>query len=757
MKKQFILILTLPLILASCQNGGNSSKTSSSSDDDDESSSASTGKISYTVTASMQPILDQIIYARNSFGGSIDADTLVNEAKFSNNSILKNDYDTVMRLLKAAFSSLMESKAKVGFRNYGGYFEQPETKHAYNDSATEAINWFISYGLWGGDSYYGNVDVTLDQAKTLLQRIFAYLGGSPKNDYFTYANEDWLFDSSNSSKWTDDYFTQHMVDEDNIRKFYTSFLNSQSSKLYSDFTSSTGFTFLKEYADKIVNSTTSNFWENVNSVASSTGSYIFSFGGATKSSGTSNGFGIELTADEFKAFLDSATKNIEALTSFYQAFGYDADKASALAVSLVEAYGGFPSSIEGISGNLGNGLEAYIKAQIGDNNTYNPADPGALLIGAYLAEEVTSNNIDCFKALLLANLGYSYAALLPSALIKSLGLDSSSGEEGNFLKLTSTALQDYFINSYYSSDNGKKSIAKAESLGKEICNLIINRLSTNNWLSSNGQQAVTKKLNKLNFVVSGFDSSNTAFPISVDASSLEKALQTGLTSHWSAIRNESKTITNVGTFNNRYTNLFLPNAFYDGVTNSVCITTALLVCYGSDLALASDETVYGPFTTVLGHEITHSIDSSGVERDENGDPAEGGSILNETDTTAYLALQEKEKKLHVYETFPGVLQDSDRTLAEDIADIGGLTIAEQIYSKSAKSVDWEKYYKAVAKGYYTNCSYSSWAATYYEDTHSFGKPRVDALFSNSSNFASHYKLSDKDGMYVAPSDRVVVW
>ena len=746
MKKSKLLILSIPLILSSCQKGENNQPSSANN----EESSSST----YVISDEMQKCLDLIVNARNDYDNPLTENQIIKNAGFSSNETLKANMDTILRLLKSAFSSLMEKKEKVGSRLYSGYFGDQDSVHVETSEGKEAFNWFNSYGLWGSDPYYGDQEADSNETRVLLQRIFSYLGASAKNDFFTYSNEDRLFNSSITAKWNESYYEQRLVDTSNIYDFYVNFFDKEAPALYKDYSNGVGLNSLKQYADTIKNSTITNVWDNMTEVSTNTGSYLLSYLEIGGSDSPTSDFSIVLTAENFyKAFTSESLKETT-ISNVFSSFGYDENTSKELAKSLASAFENI--SIHGNSTYGENAsFEKYLQSQVGEGNDYKAsADNFSNYLLSYLSDGITEKNIESIKALYIAALAFNYSALLPKNIRDELGL-TSEGDKGAFLKLTSTALQSYFTNTYYASDIGKKSIDKVFSLGNEVASTIKERLSVNNWLTKDGQEAISKKLSNLKFIVSGLTDSNKSYDVTIDTSSLASALKGGYTSFWNDLRKESKTL-NCLLLHERYTDLFLPNAYYVDRTNSVTITTALITSYGGDLVNLSNEKLYGPFLTVLSHEITHSIDSSCIYYDENGNYIED-SILSQKDIQAYLAKQEQVKKVHVFEAMPGVMQDASVTLGEDIADIGGLTIAEKIYEKYAKETNWDSFYKEIARGLFSTCSRSDWDSQYHEDNHSWGKARANSLFSNSKNFSTYYKLSKNDGMYVSSDDQVVIW
>ena len=697
-----------------------------------------------------------VVSARSGYDSPLSKGEILALGGYSNGDAIKADCNALIRILKGAFSSLIEKKERVGSRLYAAYSGDFPAVYSEDAKAKEALEWFYSYGLWNGDAFSGDQEIDLAFTRRLLQRIFSYLGAKPEEDYYTYANNDRLFNSSLKVSSGDSFYEQKIVEQSGIDDFYVSFLNSDSPSLYSDFAKGAGLGSLKAYADKILGATASNFWEVMTEVSSSSGAYLFSLNGFFPAKeGDERPVRISLgDGDSLKA-LKKLIEKPSSLRKLFSSFGYDSSTSS----SLCEALSSYFSSLEPLApefdpSSLSEEMKGYVTSQVGDNYPYSFSGSSLMKTVTYLGHGLDEKSLKEGKAYAVSMLAYAYRALLDKGTREELGFSSSRGDEGDFLSLTQDALKCYFVNEYSSSEKGKESYAKARELGEEARDLIIERLPGNAWLSEKGQEAIRNKLGKIEFVVGATCEAHPSFDLEVDASSLEKALSSGYSSYWKAIRGEDAQDPDL--LNSLYGDLLMPNASYNYYNHTVDLTLGLLCSYGNDLASLPSEELYGCFLLAFTHEITHSIDAEGVTYDERGEKVDG-SILGEADLEAYEKKQEKVKALHVYESLPGAMQDSDVTLSEDIADFSGLAISEKIYAKHSSKTDWEAYYKAIARHFYSACSYASWTILYYQDVHSFGKPRVNALFANSPNFISYYKVNELNGMYAAPSDQVVVW
>lgn len=169
---------------------------------------------------------------------------------------------------------------------------------------------------------------------------------------------------------------------------------------------------------------------------------------------------------------------------------------------------------------------------------------------------------------------------------------------------------------------------------------------------------------------------------------------------------------------------------------------------------------------VIAHELTHGFDTTGSRYNEYGDI---GSIwTGEADAQAF---QQKTSALKAcygsFEVAPGVYANSEKTIGEDIADLGGFEIAFLAYSKylAANGFKGEEL-RLQQRRFYEAFAYF-WRAKYTEefarkqvagtDVHSLAKERVNGVVSNTEAWYDLYDVKPGDRLYRAPEDRVHIW
>ncbi len=118
------------------------------------------------------------------------------------------------------------------------------------------------------------------------------------------------------------------------------------------------------------------------------------------------------------------------------------------------------------------------------------------------------------------------------------------------------------------------------------------------------------------------------------------------------------------------------NAYYDSTRNSIVIPAGIL--QEPFFNSTADPAVnYGAIGSMIGHEMTHGFDEMGRKYDKNG-------TLNNWWTRADL----EGYAIHAFplvpefsrtEVLPGLYMNGTRTISENVADLGGLTVAYHAY------------------------------------------------------------------------------
>lgn len=195
------------------------------------------------------------------------------------------------------------------------------------------------------------------------------------------------------------------------------------------------------------------------------------------------------------------------------------------------------------------------------------------------------------------------------------------------------------------------------------------------------------------------------------------------------------------------------NAFYSPESNSLNIPAGILggVFYDPN---GSYESQLGSIGMIIGHEFTHAFDTTGSQYDKDGNLR---NWWTDTDRNAFR--NHTAKVAAYYETilpYPDLGVDGDMTIGETVADLGGLACMMDI-AGTIEGFDYEEFFTSFSH---------IWRKMYPEqmgriiletDEHPPGYVRTNVNVQQVQEFYTTFNVTAKDGMYLAPEDRLVVW
>ncbi len=205
------------------------------------------------------------------------------------------------------------------------------------------------------------------------------------------------------------------------------------------------------------------------------------------------------------------------------------------------------------------------------------------------------------------------------------------------------------------------------------------------------------------------------------------------------------------------------NAYFDPNLNDIAFPAAILQppFFSVDY---DDALNYGCMGAVIGHEITHGFDDEGSKYDAKGNLK---SWWTTEDRKKFDARAKKvEKQFNGYTVADGLHVNGKLTLGENIADLGGLSIAYDAYQlqlarTGRKEIDGlspeERFFLAFALFERENARPEFTKKQVLTDPHSPGVFRINGPVSNFEEFYKTYKVGKKDKHYRKPTDREMVW
>ena len=195
------------------------------------------------------------------------------------------------------------------------------------------------------------------------------------------------------------------------------------------------------------------------------------------------------------------------------------------------------------------------------------------------------------------------------------------------------------------------------------------------------------------------------------------------------------------------------NACYSATSNDITFPAAILQPPMYDVNASYEENL-GAIGYIIAHEITHAFDNNGAKFDENGNAADWWTEQD------YAEFEKRcEKMVYFYdrqEGIPGVPMNGRQTLSENVSDQGAVQCVTEVVSR-LENPDYTKFYRSMAKAWASTKTreYAKYAAG--TDVHSEDKLRVNRVVVNCDEFYKAFDITEKDGMWVAPAERVKIW
>jgi len=205
------------------------------------------------------------------------------------------------------------------------------------------------------------------------------------------------------------------------------------------------------------------------------------------------------------------------------------------------------------------------------------------------------------------------------------------------------------------------------------------------------------------------------------------------------------------------------NAYYNPTTNEITFPAAILQPPFYD-ASADDAANYGTMGSIIGHELSHGFDDQGSQFDASGNLKNWWS---EQDLTNF-----KNKKQGIITQFNNYIAidsmrvNGEMTQGENIADLGGLTMAYYAYKKSLKGnkspmmdgfTGEQRFFIAWCQGWKSVCRDQELKRLLMVDVHSPAYFRAWAPLTNMKEFYETFDVKEGHKHFIPASNRVEIW
>jgi putative endopeptidase len=205
------------------------------------------------------------------------------------------------------------------------------------------------------------------------------------------------------------------------------------------------------------------------------------------------------------------------------------------------------------------------------------------------------------------------------------------------------------------------------------------------------------------------------------------------------------------------------NAYYNAVNNEIVFPAAILQFPFFDFG-ADDALIYGGIGAVIGHEMTHGFDDSGSQYAASGNLENWWSKEDEAKFKAKATMVVNQ--YNTYTVLDSLHVNGRLTLGENIADIGGLSIAYEALTKTkqfkeGKKIDGftpsQRFFLSWAQIWRNNALPETAAQLILTDSHSPGMHRANGAVVNMDEWYTAFTVQPKDKLFVAPEKRIKIW
>ena len=207
------------------------------------------------------------------------------------------------------------------------------------------------------------------------------------------------------------------------------------------------------------------------------------------------------------------------------------------------------------------------------------------------------------------------------------------------------------------------------------------------------------------------------------------------------------------------------NAYYNDQQNEIVFPAGILQPPFFDVSM-DDAVNYGGIGVVIGHEMTHAFDDQGRKFDADGNLNDWWSPA---DAQAFEARAQKlVDEFNGFEALPGMHVNGKLTLGENLADLGGVSIAYEAMERALakdpvrrKNIDGftpeQRFFLSFAQVWRINIREAEARRLVTVDPHSPGEFRANGSLMNSQEFLDAFGIQSGMPMWLPPEKRAKVW
>jgi putative endopeptidase len=207
------------------------------------------------------------------------------------------------------------------------------------------------------------------------------------------------------------------------------------------------------------------------------------------------------------------------------------------------------------------------------------------------------------------------------------------------------------------------------------------------------------------------------------------------------------------------------NAYYNPSNNEIVLPAAMFTAPGYADEELDDALVYGYVgASTIGHELTHGFDDEGRKFDEKGNLNNWWTPQDEKKFTE--RANKLVKQFNTYTVLGNKHPNGEATLGENIADLGGVIIGYDAFTKTKQFKEGKKiggltpaqrYFLGYAYGWMQVRTDAKLASQLLTDVHAPIFLRVNSPMSNCDAWYSTFNVTKGQTNYRDSADRVRIW
>ncbi len=318
------------------------------------------------------------------------------------------------------------------------------------------------------------------------------------------------------------------------------------------------------------------------------------------------------------------------------------------------------------------------------------------------------------------------------------------------------ALGKLYVQAYFSPEAKKRIVTIVDDLFEAY----EARIKNLDWMSAATKKKALKKLGQMNRKLGYPDKWRTYRGLVIKPDEyFGNMIRTTLFEHMRQMRRLRKSVDRKEWFMTPQT----VNAYYSHGLNDVVFPAAILQppFFSPN---ADDAVNYGSIGSVIGHEITHGFDDQGSKFDGKGNRK---SWWTKRDNARFNTKAKRlVKQFNRYTVADGLRVNGQLTLGENIADLGGASIAyDALKLRLAKTgrrdiggfTPEQRFFLGFALFERENRRPEAEKAQVLTDPHSPGIYRINGPSSNLPEFYEAFRVKKGDRLYRKPKDRAKIW